>query len=139
MAQRSSAVAVLARTIVARFTFTRYLLASLCALCCDMLLFLALLRMDLHPAIAGFAGYTTGLLVHWLISIRFVFILDERATHMQRVGFVASAIIGLGITMGIIGGLNAAGVAPAIAKLVAIPVSFLSVYAMRKYGVFASA
>jgi hypothetical protein len=61
----------------------------------------------------------------------------RRPTHGQRLGFVASAAVGLGITTGVIGALGAAGVEPAIAKLVAIPVSFLSVYAIRKYGVFA--
>lgn len=139
MSERAPTVATLASALVSRFTFTRYLLASICALCADMLLFLALLRLQLHPAIAGFAGYSAGLLLHWLISIRFVFVSQRRATHAQRVGFIVSALIGLGITTGLITGLTAAGLAPAIAKLMAIPVSFLSVYAIRKYGVFGAA
>ncbi|HKT78543.1 MAG TPA: GtrA family protein [Sphingobium sp.] len=139
MPLRSSAVTTLASALVARFTFTRYLLASICALCADMLLFLLLLRLNLHPALAGFAGYSLGLLLHWLISIRFVFLSDRRATHAQRIGFIVSALIGLGITTSLISGLSAAGLAPAIAKLMAVPVSFLSVYAIRKYGVFGAA
>lgn len=139
MTQRPSSIAALAGTLVSRFTFTRYLLASICALCADMLLFLALLRLDLHPGLAGFAGYSFGLLLHWLISVRFVFLSDRRATHGQRAGFIASALIGIGITTGLISGLSAAGLAPPIAKLMAVPVSFLTVYAIRKYGVFATA
>ena len=139
MADRASTVAALASALVSRFTFTRYLLASICALCADMLLFLALLRLDVHPAVAGFAGYSFGLLLHWLISIRFVFQSGRRATHAQRAGFIVSALIGLGITTSLISGLSAVGLAPAIAKLMAVPVSFLSVYAIRKYGVFGAA
>ena len=133
------AIAASIRVLLTRFTFTRYLLASVCALAVDMLLFLALLRLNLHPTVAAFAGYATGLFIHWLISIRFVFISSGRATHAQRVGFVASAVIGMGITLGVVSGLTFAGLAPEIAKLLAVPVSFLAVYAMRKYGVFASA
>ncbi|HEX7876832.1 MAG TPA: GtrA family protein [Sphingobium sp.] len=139
MTQRSSAITALTSAVVARFTFIRYLLASICALCSDMLLFLALLRLDLHPAAAAFAGYATGLLVHWLISIRFVFVAAEPPTHAQRIGFVVSALIGMGITLALVSGLTVAGVAPAIAKLASVPVSFLTVYAIRKYGVFGSA
>ncbi|HKY81853.1 MAG TPA: GtrA family protein [Sphingobium sp.] len=138
MGQRPQALAALTGAIVARFTFIRYLLASICALSSDMLLFLALIRLDLHPAAAAFAGYMAGLLVHWLISTRFVFLSAGRATHVQRAGFVASAVIGMGITLAIVSGLTGAGLAPTIGKLVAIPVSFLTVYAIRKYGVFAS-
>ncbi|WP_340267579.1 GtrA family protein [Sphingobium mellinum] len=137
MTQPTSTLSALGRALFSRFTFSRYLLASICALCADMLLFLALLRLNLHPAAAGFVGYSVGLLLHWMISVRFVFLSDRRATHGQRVGFILSALIGLGITTSLITGLNAAGLAPAIAKLMAVPVSFLSVYAIRKYGVFA--
>lgn len=122
--------------IAARFTFIRYLLASVCALSGDMLLFLALLRLDVTPAAAGAIGYLGGLFLHWLISVRFVFTSVRRPTHGQRLGFVMSAAVGLGITTGLITALGAGGLAPAIGKLVAIPVSFLSVYAIRKYGVF---
>lgn len=138
MAQHSRAVAAIASAAVTRFTFTRYLLASICALCSDMALFLALLRLGPHPALAAFAGYSAGLLLHWLISIRFVFVSSQPATHAQRLGFVLSAVIGLGITISLVSGLTAMGLGPAVAKLLAIPVSFLSVYAIRKYGVFAA-
>jgi len=45
----------------------------------------------------------------------------------------------MGITLAMVGGLSMVGVAPAIAKLLSVPVSFLTVYAIRKYGVFARA
>ena len=45
----------------------------------------------------------------------------------------------MGITLSMVGGLSLIGVAPTIAKLLSVPVSFLTVYAIRKYGVFARA
>ena len=96
-------------------------------------------RRSRSPAAAGFAGYTAGLFLHWLISVRFVFTASAaRPTHGQRLGFILSAVIGLAITTGLISTLSAVGIAPAIGKLTAIPVSFLTVYAIRKYGVFAA-
>lgn len=123
---------------VVRFTFGRYLLASLCALCGDMLLFLALLQAGMPPSIAGAMGYAGGLLLHWVISVRFVFPSAAGPTYRHRVGFAVSAAVGIAVTSGLISGLSVAGMAPALAKLFAVPVSFLSVYAIRKYGVFAA-
>jgi hypothetical protein len=45
----------------------------------------------------------------------------------------------MAITAALVGGLSALGLPPAAAKLMAIPVSFLTVYAIRKYGIFARA
>ncbi|HWV12395.1 MAG TPA: GtrA family protein [Sphingobium sp.] len=128
----------LANAVAVRFTLVRYVLASLCALCGDMLLFLALLRIDVPPTLAGAVGYTGGLLLHWLISVRFVFPSAAGPTNRQRLGFIVSAGVGIAVTTGLISALGAIDVAPAVAKLFAIPASFLSVYAIRKYGVFAA-
>lgn len=121
-----------------RFTFGRYLLASLCALCGDMLLFLALLQAGLPPPAAGAMGYVGGLLLHWFISIRFVFPSAAGPTHRHRIGFAVSAAVGIAVTSGLISALGVAGFTPTLAKLFAVPASFLSVYAIRKYGVFAA-
>ena len=125
--------------LVSRLMFARYLLASICALSSDMALFLMLDHVGAVPMLAAFGGYAVGLVVHWTISIRFVFDTGTGPTHAQRAGFVASALLGMGITLSMVGGLSLIGVAPTIAKLLSVPVSFLTVYAIRKYGVFARA
>ncbi|MET0369913.1 MAG: GtrA family protein [Sphingobium sp.] len=124
--------------LAARFMLARYLLASVCALSSDMLLFLGLGHAGASPVLAAFGGYAGGLVVHWAISSRYVFATGGRATHAQRAGFVASALVGMGITMGSVGALTALGIIPAVAKLLTVPASFFAVYAIRKYGVFAS-
>ncbi|WP_313806406.1 GtrA family protein [Sphingobium sp.] len=131
-------IALVGMTIT-RLMFARYALVSLCALCADMALFLALCRVGLSPTIAAFAGYMGGLILHWMLSIRFVFVVAGGATHGQRVAFVISALLGLGITVIMVTGLCALGIAPAAAKALSIPVSFLTVYAIRRYGIFARA
>lgn len=125
-------------TLAARFMFARYMLASACALCADMALFLALSGIGISPSIAAFAGYVNGLVLHWMLSTRFVFGTAE-ATHGQRAAFAASALLGLGITVTMVASLCAMGLTPALAKLLSIPVSFVAVYAIRKYGIFARA
>lgn len=125
--------------ILGRFTFTRYLLASICALSADFALFMTLAHLGLPPAIAAVGGYSAGLVLHWLISVHFVFGLQEPPSHAQRVAFIVSALIGMAITTTLVGGLSSLGLPPAAAKLMAVPASFLAVYAIRKYGIFARA
>lgn len=125
--------------LVARFMLARYLLASASALTADMIVFLALSRGGASPMMAALGGYAVGLIVHWVISTRFVFDMRGGATHGQLMGFVATALLGLGITMGVVGSLSAVGLPPALAKLISVPASFFTVYAARKYGVFARA
>lgn len=129
--------------MLARLTLARYLLASVCALSSDMALFLMLDHLGAPPLVAAFGGYAIGLVVHWTISIRYVFDINTKygsgPTHAQRAGFIASALLGMVLTLGIVGGLSHVGIAPAIAKLLSVPVSFLTVYAIRKYGIFARA
>jgi putative flippase GtrA len=125
--------------LLARLMFARYLLASICALTSDVAIFLALDHGGAAPMVAALGGYAVGLVVHWVISTRFVFDLANGPTHAQRIGFVVSALIGMSITLALVGALSAVGIAPAIAKLLSVPVSFLSVYAIRKYGIFARA
>jgi putative flippase GtrA len=124
---------------VARLMFARYLLASIIALASDFALFLLLDRLGLPPVAAACGGYAGGLLVHWAISVRFVFDTGAGPSHGQRLAFIASALLGMGMTMAMVGALSLVGTAPALAKLLSVPVSFLIVYAIRKYGVFARA
>ena len=137
MVERVRALAGPLHAVIGRFTLTRYLIASVCALAGDFALFMTLNHMGLPPALAAFGGYAGGMILHWLISVHFVFAVRGNATHGQRIGFVASALVGMAITTTMVSGLTMLGLSPATAKLLSVPVSFLSVYAIRKYGVFA--
>lgn len=122
--------------LVSRLMFARYLLASICALSSDMALFLMLDHVGAAPMLAAFGGYAVGLIVHWTISIRFVFDTSEGPTHAQRAGFVASALLGMGITLGIVSSLGGMGISPVLGKCLAVFVSFSTVYLVRKNVLF---
>jgi putative flippase GtrA len=140
MGVRPAAAARSLTGFAARLMLTRYLLVSLCALCADTLLFLALSDRLLPPGAAACAGYLFGILVHWVLSVRFVFRdrLSRRASHAQRLSFVLSALLGLGVTVGIVSLATHAGLPAAPAKAIAVAVSFTLVYLVRKHVVFAA-
>lgn len=120
--------------------FLRYLLASVAALAVDMASFLVLLSAEVAAAPASAAGYSLGILAHWLLSSRTVFAdsVAERggARSMQKAGFVGSALLGLSLTTLIVGAGDAAGIDPRIAKVAAIGASFLVTWIVRSRFVF---
>jgi len=125
--------------VLNRFSLTRYLLASVVSLAFDVALFMVLVAFLVDPGWASAAGYSAGIVVHWLISSSFVFPGKTRAgaaLQLQRLGFIGTAVLGLGITVSIVSGLTSAGVLPVMAKAAAVGVSFFAVYLTRKYGVF---
>ncbi len=122
-----------------RFSITRYLLASIVSLAFDVALFMVLVAFLFDPGISSAIGYSAGIVVHWLISSSFVFsgkTRDGAALQLQRLGFIGTAILGLGITVSIVSWLTDMGALPVIAKGVAVFVSFFVVYLTRKFGVF---
>jgi putative flippase GtrA len=124
-----------------RWTWMLYVGASAAALGFDMGLFLLMLGLGMAPALASAGGYLIGILVHWLISSRLVFVdhaaRDVGARNRQKALFVASALVGLAITVGVVGVGHALGFDPRLAKLAAIFVSFQTTYLLRKAFVFA--
>lgn len=122
-----------------RFTITRYLAASIIALAFDVALFASLVTFAVDPTIASAAGYAAGIIVHWLVSSNVVFVgktRDGAALHVQRALFAGSALVGLAITVATVEAFGRLGAHPMAAKGIAIGVSFVAVYAMRKWGVF---
>lgn len=86
----------------------------------------------------AFDGYCVGMIVHWLLSVRGVFPhRHHRPSLAQRASFILSALIGLAITVGLVVSLGSLGSPLALAKAVAVLVSFTAVYLVRTYVVFA--
>lgn len=120
---------------------SRYFAASVVALVFDMASFLALLAAGAPAAPAATLSYSLGILVHWFISSRAVFATSvaERgpARTRQKLLFVASALIGLALTAGIVGLGAAIGLDPRLAKVAAVGVSFIATWLLRARLVFA--
>lgn len=121
--------------------YTRYVGASAVSLGVDFALFMAALSLGMPPALAAACGYMAGIVCHWLISSRVVFVgrvaADNAGRRQQQAMFVLSALVGLGITTGIVGLGSRYGLDPRIAKGIAIMVSFQATYVLRKKVVFA--
>ncbi|HYD24946.1 MAG TPA: GtrA family protein [Croceibacterium sp.] len=134
-------VALLSR--VSDVRLVRYLLASIGALAVDMGCFLALLALSMWPAAASAVGYCAGIVAHWLMSSRAVFAdtVAERGIERtrQKALFVGSALLGLGLTAGIVFAGDNAGLDPRAAKLVAIAASFAATWLLRSKIVFRGA
>lgn len=118
----------------------RYLLASAGALALDVGSFLALLALGMMPVLASAAGYSLGILCHWLLSSRAVFhdtvARGGIARTKQKALFVVSALMGLALTTVIVGGADLAGMDPRIAKLIAVAASFTLTWLLRAKVVF---
>lgn len=131
------------RDVLLRLTdvrLIRYGLSSVAALAVDMGLFLALLASGLAAAPASALGYSIGIVTHWLISSRAVFVgrVAERGPDRtrQKALFVGSALVGLALTTLIVGAGELAGFDPRLAKLVAIGASFAATWLLRSKIVF---
>ena len=121
--------------------YFRYIGASAVSLGVDFAIFMAALSVGVPPAAAAACGYVVGIVCHWLISSRMVFVghvaEDSASRRQQQALFVVSALVGLGITTGIVGIGSRYGLDPRVAKAIAIVVSFQATYVIRKKVVFA--
>ena len=121
--------------------YTRYVGASVVSLGVDFCIFMAALSLGVQPALAAAIGYIAGIVCHWLNSSRMVFTSQLSSTavgrRQQQGLFVLSALVGLGITTGIVGLGSRYGLDPRVAKGVAIVVSFQATYVLRRKVVFA--
>jgi putative flippase GtrA len=122
------------------FQFLRYGLVSATSLCMDLALFLALAGAGIPASLAGAAGYAAGLILHFGLSVCFVFGQTKTKSRSRLFGeFAASGIMGLLMTSFIIGlmvdRLHTSAVS---AKLTAVLVTFVTVFVLRRHVVFAS-
>ena len=118
----------------------RYGLVSLAALGCDFLVFLALTKSGVVPAIAGMAGYAFGLVLHFVLSTQFVF--DTAASQKTRARlfgeFAVSGGAGIVLTAAVITVMtHRLHADPVVAKITAVGVSFAVVFLLRRGVVFA--
>ena len=127
----------------ANLTLIRYLAASVGALAVDFGSFLAFLALGVAAAPASAAGYALGIAAHWLLSSRAVFTQSVAARGSERTRqkamFAGSALVGLGLTTGIVAGAGSVGIDPRLAKLAAIAVSFAATWLLREKIVFRAA
>ncbi|WP_420382836.1 GtrA family protein [Novosphingobium sp.] len=121
-------------------TIARYLSSSIVALGADSALFLMLLQCGVAPAIAAAIGFLFGTIVHWQVSSRVMFAAGVAPAgperRMQMALFLGSALVGLVLTIGIVGLGAALAIDPRLAKLGAVAVSFVTSSGLRHVLIF---
>ena len=121
--------------------YCRYIGASAASAGVDFGLFLTALSAGVPPAFAAALGYCGGIVCHWIISTRAVFIgrvADGGARRrQQQVLFALAALLGLGLTTAIVGVGSLEGFDPRLAKAAAMLVRFQATYMLRRKVVFA--
>jgi putative flippase GtrA len=121
-------------------TFLRYFAASGIALSVDTSSFFALVAGGASPAVAAAVAYCVGIVAHWLITSRAVFVDDlaERgpARTRQKLLFVLTALAGLALTTAIVSIGARLGIGLVLAKSAAVAVSFAVTWLMRRLIVF---
>lgn len=123
-------------------TLLRYVFASAVSLALDLGSFMILLTVGAAATPAAAAGYTVGILAHWLISSRKVFadtVAERgRARTWQKAMFVGSALLGLGVTTLVVGAATLAGADARLGKLAAVVASFGVTWMLRSRIIFAA-
>ncbi|MBI1365020.1 MAG: GtrA family protein [Alphaproteobacteria bacterium] len=117
----------------------RYALASALSLSLDSGVYLVLLRAGLNAVLAGVIGYGAGASLHYALSRRFVFVArGADKSHIRLAAeFVVSGLVGLWVTAATIALCTGYfGASPIAGKAVAIAVSFIVVFAVRRQIVF---
>lgn len=124
------------RTSVQMF---RYLFVAVAAFSCDFILLVTLTELaDLHYLLAAALGFSGGLAVNYVLSVRWVF--GERAFASRRLEFLAFAtigIIGLIMTAGLMWLMTGLlGVYYILSKLIVTAVVFFWNFLARKFLLF---
>ena len=138
--QKSKVAAIARRWDLVRVV--TYGFASVAALAVDVGVFLLLLMAPVSAAGATAVGYCAGIVTHWLLSSRVVFVDSVEAAGPQRrrqkMLFGISALAGLLLTTVIVASADWAGIDPRIGKVFAIAASFALTWLLRSKIVFRS-
>ncbi len=119
---------------------SRYAIVSALALGLDFAVFIWVNAAFGVPTLAGVVGYGCGIVLHYFLSRHYVFNarMSKKSSHRMFSEFVASGLIGLAVTAGVIAAATAfLGLAPITAKILAACASFIGVFAIRRTIVFA--
>ncbi len=118
-----------------------YTIVSIIALGVDLVIFNTLVLTETRASLAGIIGYAAGMIVHYVLSVRYVF--DTRSSDKSNARrfteFALSGAVGLAITWVLIFLATEVAHLPAMAgKIAAIGTSFIVVFLLRRGIVFAA-
>jgi putative flippase GtrA len=130
---------LIARAAAVSGEFWRYLAASVIALGCDFgLLWLLTERAGMHYLASSAISYSTGAVLHYVISAAFVFrerrLSDRRA---EFIGFFAIGLFGLAVSQLVMkAAVEGLGQSYLFGKVAAVGVSFVLTFVTRRAVLF---
>lgn len=119
---------------------SRYAVISAVALIVDFSIFIGITSTGASASLAAAAGYSAGLILHYILSICFVFDAARTGKPHGRLfmEFAFSGVAGLVTTVAIVTlAVQAFGLSAGMAKVCAVGMSFAMTFALRRYLVFA--
>jgi putative flippase GtrA len=118
--------------------FFRYLLVAVAAFAVDFGTYTILVKaVNVHPVIAATAGFMLGIIVNYLLSIRWVFDKRSHSTKYELTVFTVIGLVGLGLTDLIVWLIAVeAGKDELVAKIVATAIVFFWNFGARKIILF---
>jgi putative flippase GtrA len=111
-----------------------YLLVGGLSLCADFIVFLTLLPVGLVPAVI--AGFVVGTVANYILSTVLAFASGRFGRVDELFRLFCVALIGSGLTLGIVLALSALGLSAVLAKIVATVAVFGWNFLGRRYFVF---
>ncbi|MBO6557428.1 MAG: GtrA family protein [Pseudomonadales bacterium] len=126
-----------------RSEFLRYVVAGCIAFICDFsILVFATEVMGVHYLVSNIAGYAVGLIVSYLLNIKFVFDhrrYDDKQAH-EFVYFTIIVIVGLGISEAVLWSATEHGNLPYTwSKVVSAAFVFMFNFVVKKWLLFSPA
>ncbi|GBF59039.1 hypothetical protein PbB2_02731 [Candidatus Phycosocius bacilliformis] len=141
--QPSHAQAAIPSFLAGRAAFLRKLFgytgASALALSLDFTVFSLLSHNGVGAVLAAAVGYLSGLVVSYVLSRTIVFRSERvgKAGAGEALGFILTGVVGLGITSAVVAvATHVFHLPPAVAKLLAVGISFFTVFLLRSRFVF---
>ena len=136
--QQRCGINALRRLVVVKthiLQLSRYFIVSALALSVDLFSYTGLIYFEIRTVLAGIIGYTIGIVVHFVLSFRYVF--DAAATRKsdRRLfgEFLLSSVLGLVLTATVIWIMSEVlHQGAAVAKITSIGFSFLAVFVLRR-------
>jgi putative flippase GtrA len=119
--------------------FLLYAAVSVLALAIDILfLYIAAVRLAVPGYLAAALAYATGLIAHYLLSVRYVFAYRRLASQRRTelLVYALTGVLGIVLSAGIVHLGSLLGQSLAVSKLAAIAVSFVAVFMARKATLF---
>ena len=104
-------------------------------------LFFAAMQLNMPHFLAAATGYTVGLVVHYFLSVRYVFVYRRMAGQWRTelLAYFLTGLLGVALSAGIVHVGSLLGLPLIVSKLIATGVTFVAVFVVRKITLFTTA